>query len=538
MVEHTQQKNKPDSAGKIAGAVFVLLILLAGFALVVGDVVSVDYKAWGLFVLLLISSMSMLTFLVKYHAFQLTSHQAEDELAELLKQSNEQQTLMQASHVAQQNMMVVVQRNQTRMGAILDNADSGILTISSHGLIDMFNAAAEKLFGYGRGEVIGENVKMLMPDCFAMRHDACLEEFRKSEQKRDVAKGGLEVVGKRKDGSEFPLFLNIGTMNVDGAVSYIAMLRDVTTQKNDEAKLQQQHDALLLANDELERKSQALQHSKEELKITNTALVNYTEDLKQQKTVVEEKSYELELASQYKSEFLANMSHELRTPLNSILVLSDMLSRNRAKNLTEKQINNAKLVHKSGKDLLTLIDDILDLSKVEAGKMKLVLNPVNVNELCMLMVEIFEPMVAQKSIDFIFENHLDIRTKIETDTQRILQILKNLISNAIKFTQQGSVTLKVEKSISNAANELIFSVIDTGIGIPEEKQQSIFQSFRQADGSTSREYGGTGLGLTISRKLSVLLGAEIRLQSEEGNGSTFQLVFPWLPVSEQDDVKE
>lgn len=296
-------------------------------------------------------------------------------------------------------------------------------------------------------------------------------------------------------------------------------------------ELKAQHSELEHINTELEIQAEKLQASEEELRVQQEELMQTNEELSERGALLEErnveiqkKSEELELSTRYKSEFLANMSHELRTPLNSILLLSRLLAENNQGNMSEEQIEFANVIQSSGSGLLGLIDEILDLSKIEAGKMDLELLETPVQEITQSLKGLFEQVALQKGI------RLDIDTSkaplvIKTDKMRLEQILKNLISNAIKFTEKGAVTLTVKKDPSNK-KQVLFSVRDTGIGIPKDKQRSIFEAFQQADGSTKRKYGGTGLGLSISRQLARLLNGDITLESEPGEGSNFTLVLP------------
>jgi HAMP domain-containing protein/signal transduction histidine kinase/CheY-like chemotaxis protein len=238
---------------------------------------------------------------------------------------------------------------------------------------------------------------------------------------------------------------------------------------------------------------------------------------------LEEKATQLALSSKYKSEFLANMSHELRTPLNSLLILSRLLADNGDGNLKPQQVEFATTIHSAGNDLLALINDILDLSKVEAGKMELDLGPVALADVCEDVERSFRPMAKEKGLTFNIRLDDQLPGSIVTDEQRLQQVLRNLLSNAFKFTHNGEVSLAIER---DAEEQISFRVDDTGVGIPQDKLASIFESFQQADGTTSRKYGGTGLGLSISREISRLLGGEIRVSSEVGSGSTFALVLP------------
>jgi HAMP domain-containing protein/signal transduction histidine kinase/AmiR/NasT family two-component response regulator len=241
---------------------------------------------------------------------------------------------------------------------------------------------------------------------------------------------------------------------------------------------------------------------------------------------VEEKAEQLQLISKYKSEFLANMSHELRTPLNSLLILSKMLSENKAGNLTTEQVKFATTVYASGNDLLGLINEILDLSKVEAGKMPIDPREIQLQSIQDYVEQTFSHVAAQKNLVFNIKLDQQLPLTLFTDVNRLHQILKNLLSNAFKFTDQGSVELKIGVVERAAQNTLVFTVKDTGIGIPHDKQSLIFEAFQQADGTTSRKYGGTGLGLTISREIARLLGGSIEVESELNEGSTFSLYLP------------
>jgi two-component system chemotaxis sensor kinase CheA len=295
--------------------------------------------------------------------------------------------------------------------------------------------------------------------------------------------------------------------------------------------------------EELQSQSEELQMQQEELKSINEKLEEQNRIAEQKaleleitKQELEKKAEEVERGSQYKSEFLANMSHELRTPLNSLLILAQTLSENAGGNLTAKQVEYANTINSSGIDLLNLINDILDLSKVESGKMEVHPEDVNLSGLRDDVLRHFLPVARRKQIDFSFETDPDLPEYFYTDQQRLQQILKNLLSNAFKFTERGSVALSVRKLnplerqrhhvLEQAEEALVFSVKDTGIGIPKGKQSSIFDAFQQADGTTSRKYGGTGLGLSISREIAQLLGGFITVDSVEGEGSIFTLYLP------------
>jgi signal transduction histidine kinase/CheY-like chemotaxis protein len=303
----------------------------------------------------------------------------------------------------------------------------------------------------------------------------------------------------------------------------------------EEAQIQAEQ--LRMANEELEEKSVELRALNEDIREKSEALQASNRELQEQSELLEtqiqevaRQSADLEKMSQYKSDFLANMSHELRSPLNSLLILSKSLEENWEGNLTEKQTEVARVIHSGGQELLMLINDILDLSKIEAGQLSLQWEPVEIRNVMDYLWQQFEPVAQEKNL--IFERFVEdgTPTTIITDEQRLVQILRNLLSNAFKFTSAGKVELRVESDRAAGEGDLTgghatiaFTVSDTGIGIAEEWLTSVFQAFQQGDGSTSRHYGGTGLGLTISRQLAELLGGRISVQSHVGEGSRFTL---------------
>jgi signal transduction histidine kinase/CheY-like chemotaxis protein len=308
-------------------------------------------------------------------------------------------------------------------------------------------------------------------------------------------------------------------------------------------ELQSQQEELRQTNEELEQRTQDLEQQQEEIKQKNLAL-------EKAQAAAETKAKELELASRYKSEFLANMSHELRTPLNSLLILAQLLADNKDGNLSSKQMEYAKTIHSAGSDLLLLINDILDLSKVEAGKIEISCQEISLPELLTNIEQKFQPLAHSKKLTFTISTPPTIPSTLNTDSQRLKQILNNLLSNAIKFTSQGQVSLKIDWATPAELEQifpanppptphfLAFKISDTGIGIPEDKKAIIFEAFQQADGTTSRRFGGTGLGLSISRQLSRLLGGDILLTSEVNRGSSFTLYLPSPDASQQKETKK
>ena len=342
-------------------------------------------------------------------------------------------------------------------------------------------------------------------------------------------------------------------MAIESAQSRETQLRLLEESQRLTEKLQVQQEELKAANEELEVHTQELQESREKLKVQQEELEVTNEELeekndlldRQKKAVelarkaIEEKAEELAIASKYKSEFLANMSHELRTPLNSLLLLAQGLKENKEGNLTTEQVEFARIIHDGGTDLLNLINEILDLSKIEAGRMDLQPRKVRVSDLADGVLASFQHMAQEKGLDFDVVVSEEAPNEIVSDRKRIEQIVKNLISNALKFTESGSVTVNFSRPVHGtdlsrsglSTNEcLAISVKDTGIGIAPEQKKIIFEAFQQADGGTARNYGGTGLGLSISRELARLLRGEIQLESETGKGSTFTLYLP-LSVS-------
>ena len=324
-------------------------------------------------------------------------------------------------------------------------------------------------------------------------------------------------------------------ISINAALDYIKLQNFLEETQAQSEELQAQHTELENLNMELETQTQKLQASEEELRVqqeelqqTNTELEERSFLLEEKNNEIQRKAEELELSTRYKSEFLANMSHELRTPLNSILLLSRLLSENNDKNLTGDQVEYAKVIQSSGNGLLGLIDEILDLSKIEAGQMKLEYLNVAISEITDELQALFAPLANEKKLTFTIHKASNVPTLIKTDKMRLGQILKNLLSNALKFTAKGSVSLLIEQHIVYQ-DTLCFTVRDTGIGIPADKQHLIFEAFQQADGSTKRKYGGTGLGLSISRELAKLLGGEILLTSKVDHGSEFTLCLPIDP---------
>ncbi|MET9432302.1 HAMP domain-containing protein [Streptomyces sp. NPDC003036] len=300
------------------------------------------------------------------------------------------------------------------------------------------------------------------------------------------------------------------------------------------AELQARSTELQVQQEELQRSNAELEEKAALLAAQNRDIETKNLEIEQARQELEARAQQLSLASKYKSEFLANMSHELRTPLNSLLILAQLLAQNPTRNLTPKQVEYAGIIHSAGSDLLQLINDILDLSKVEAGKMDINPEVVALRQLLDYVEATFRPMTAQKHLDFTISTAPGVATDLLTDDSRLRQVLRNLLSNAVKFTERGSVELRIEMaaenelpaSVQRGVPVMAFHVKDTGIGIAEQHLETIFGAFQQADGTTSRKYGGTGLGLSISREIAHLLGGALTAESVQGQGSTFTLYLP------------
>lgn len=340
-------------------------------------------------------------------------------------------------------------------------------------------------------------------------------------------------------------YLGVILENIKGSIQLTLMYNESQAQleeiQSQSEKLQLQQEELRSAYEMLEKQTEELRQSKEELQTQQEELEQTNEELREKTEALELKNKKLEaanievaaaraeleeqakhlaLSSKYKSEFLANMSHELRTPLNSLIILSKLLADNPDGNLTDKQVEFSNTIHSSASDLLSIINDILDLSKIESGKMEVVPDKVFIKDVVEFINKSFEPIALDKKLKFHTVIKDNCPDSIYSDENRITKILVNLLSNAFKFTSEGEVTLEISPS-GIADDKICFAVSDTGIGIPKDKLELIFEAFQQADGTKSRKYGGTGLGLSISRELAELLGGEIHVESEEGKGSTF-----------------
>jgi len=357
-------------------------------------------------------------------------------------------------------------------------------------------------------------------------------------------KGVIELASLTPFSESDLTFLHESTASVGAAINSAVnrkKLQELLEETQSQAEeLQAQQEELENLNTELESQTQKLQASEEELKVQQEELVQSNHELserskqleqkneyiQEKNSEIQKKAEELSLSTRYKSEFLANMSHELRTPLNSILLLSRLMAENKDHLLNDEQVSYAQVIRSSGEGLLTLINEILDLSKIESGKMELEFADILINEIVKELHNLFAPVATEKKIELLTNVSPGVPSLIHTDKTRLEQILRNLLSNAIKFTEQGNVRLSINVN-RNDSSMLDFVVEDTGIGIATAKQSMVFEAFQQADGSTRRKYGGTGLGLSISREIAKLLGGTISLQSEEGKGSVFTVTLPF-----------
>ena len=363
--------------------------------------------------------------------------------------------------------------------------------------------------------------------------------FYEKTLKAVIELGAVHDISEREISFLKTIAYNIGVaINTSESRTKLQELFEETQSQAEE--LQAQHSELENMNAEMETQTEKLQASEEELKVQQEELMQTNIELEERSKLLEEKNVlisdrnteiqqkaeALAVSTRYKSEFLANMSHELRTPLNSILLLSRLMSENAQHNLTADQVEYAQVIQSSGNGLLQLIDEILDLSKIEAGKMELEYSFLNLRDELNEMRKMFDPLARDKKIEFTVNVDPAVPVEIETDHMRMGQVIKNLLSNAFKFTTKGFVHLNVKPDASADMGFIIFQVSDSGPGIPLDKQGLIFEAFQQADGSTKRKFGGTGLGLSISRELSRLLKGDLTVESEEGKGSVFSFRIP------------
>jgi two-component system sensor histidine kinase EvgS len=387
--------------------------------------------------------------------------------------------------------------SEQRLSAVIENSVEGILTIDDRGIVGRFNRSAEGLFGYRREEVIGRNVNILMPEPYRSRHDSYLASYLATGTKRVIGKG-REVEGRRKDGSRFPVRLAVGEARLGGERLFVGTIQDITEQKRIEAEVRRHRDEL------------------RELVAERTA------DLQQAKEAAE-------AASQAKSAFLANMSHEIRTPMNGIIGLTELLL---TMELPPVQRDYLENIQYSADALMEIINDILDFSKIEVGRTELERIPFDLTELVERAVPVISKTCGDKGIELKVKTDPGLPPAVVGDPVKIRQILVNLLSNAVKFTEEGTIIVEARKggdvSLQKGDRRLpvILSVSDTGVGIPEDRREIIFDSFEQGDTSFTRKYGGTGLGLAICRHLVQHMDGTLTVESTEGEGSRFDVTLP------------
>ncbi|HET9700686.1 MAG TPA: CHASE domain-containing protein [Burkholderiales bacterium] len=378
--------------------------------------------------------------------------------------------------------------------AVIDNVLDAIITADENGIIESFNPAAERIFGYGADEVVGRKVNMLMPQAHAALHDQYLANYLRTGEARIMGRG-RELEGRRKDGTIFPLELGVSALRAGGKQRFIGIIRDISLRKQAEQALQ------------------------DERAMLETRVRERTESLTRINAELERTREEALQAARAKSEFLANMSHEIRTPMNAVIGMTGLLLETP---LTREQRDYVETIGISGETLLTVINDILDFSKIESGRLEMEHQPFEVAACIEDAFDLLAPKALEKDLDLLYAVGTDVPPFIVGDVTRARQILVNLVGNAIKFTDRGEVLVSVGLAREDGDRvSLEFAVRDTGIGIPPDKLDRLFKAFSQADTSTTRKYGGTGLGLVISDRLAKMMGGGMRVESEPGKGSTF-----------------
>ncbi|MEZ5939455.1 MAG: PAS domain S-box protein [Hyphomonadaceae bacterium] len=388
--------------------------------------------------------------------------------------------------------------------AIVETAVDGLIIIDARGTVRIYNPACEKMFGYEADEVVGHNIKMLMPLQFASQHDGYLSNYLRTGNRKIIGVG-REVVGRRKSGETFPIELSVGETVIGGERTYVGVLRDITTKKADQENLRRSRSELQDRVRELEIARDELQRNEQEMA-----------QLAQLATAAREAA---DLASSAKSEFLAIVSHEIRTPMNAIMGFAKLLVDAR---LDEPHADHARMIQRASEALMTILNDIIDLSKIEAGRIELDEGVFSLPAKLKAIEQLWGPAAGSNDLYLRTVTAPDTPKAVVGDALRLRQILFNLVSNAIKFTREGGVEVRVGVDSRDGQKvKLRYEVSDTGIGIPEDKHQAIFEPFTQADSSTSRRYGGSGLGLSISKRLVEMMGGEIGVRSTPGVGSTF-----------------
>lgn len=468
---------------------------------------------------------ALLLFLMLYISYHMAKKRSHEFIKPVIELESTKEELTQ-SLADSKALASALLREEEHTRAIVDSSPVAILTMDGDERIRSFNPAAEHIFGYLENEVIGQKMSTLeaVKGCWGHLRRQMLEGDKESLRQ------GSELKVIRKDGIEIRISMTISDVNLAGDNIWLFIASDITKEV---ANRQQ----IIESNEELQASSEELQAQQEELRITNEELIIKTEAVQASQREAEFKAEQLAEANRYKSEFLANMSHELRTPLNSLLILSKSLADNEDGNLSKEEVESAQVVNDSGKNLLEKINEILDLSKAESGKMMVDNSAVIMSNLSSDLNSRFLHMAIDKGISFSIAITDDVPNSFVSDGTKLSQILTNLIGNAIKFTEQGEVKLSITmQRLSTSLQEKLvaFTVIDSGVGIAVEHQSSIFEAFQQADGSTNRQFGGTGLGLSIVQTFSKLLGGTVELESEVGKGSSFTLYLPLEPPENVD----
>ncbi len=424
----------------------------------------------------------------------------EDELGDLTRSFNQM-----VDDIGRQK--TELEESASRTEAIVETAVDAIITIDEAGTILSFNRAASEMFGYAAEEVVGENVKLLTPSAHREKHDQYLSNYMETGERKIIGSARQEN-GRHKDGSEFPIILGVSEVLLKHGRMFTGIITDISAQKAAEDELREHQEHL---EEVVEERTAELKESAEELAKAADAA---------------------EVANRAKSTFLANMSHELRTPMNAIIGYSEMLWEDAEDEGLDEIVPDLKKINTAGKHLLALINDILDLSKIEAGKMELFLETFDVEVMIREVAETVQPLLDKNENELVLELDGGLGNA-RLDVMKLRQSLMNLLSNASKFTHAGKVTVRAERASRGDRSWLIVSVQDSGIGIAEERADLVFEEFQQADDSTTREYGGTGLGLPISRRFCRMMGGDITVSSKVGAGSTFTIEVPLTAEPEQ-----
>jgi PAS domain S-box-containing protein len=404
---------------------------------------------------------------------------------------------------AQKASEKALRASELRHRSVVETMVDGLVTIGGDGVIQSFNPGAGRIFGYSPDEIVGQNVRTLMPEPSRSLHDSYIERYLTTGQ-QTVIGSWREVIGQRRDGSNFPMALSVTEMRVGEDLLFTGMIRDISEAKEAEEELQRYVAEVEAARSKIEKQADALAKHTDELSVAK--------DRAEEATVA-------------KSQFLASMSHEIRTPMNGVLGMTQLLLDTK---LTPEQLEHATTIRSSADALLTIINDILDFSKIEAGRLEIEPIPFDMQTAVAEVMELVVGKAEAKGLELVIRYPTDQPKNFLADPGRIRQILLNLVSNAVKFTQSGYVMIHIDAARQVGREEALvrFEVRDTGIGVDPDSQTRLFQPFSQADASTTRRFGGTGLGLVICKRLVELMDGEIGMESELGRGSTFWFQMP------------